>query len=50
MVMLRDAATGEVRGFLRGGSATIDDVPEDLEVQFSDGIHASAVEYKRPAE
>jgi hypothetical protein len=50
MVMLRDATTGEVRGFLRGGSATIDDVPDDLEVQFSDGIHASAVEYKRPAE
>ena len=50
MVMLRDAATGEVRGFLRGGSATIDDVPDDLEVQFSDGIHSNAVEYKRPAE
>jgi len=50
MVMLRDAKSGEVRGFLRGGSATIDDVPDELEVQFSDGIHSSAVEYQRPPE
>jgi hypothetical protein len=48
VVMLRDAKTGEVRGFLRGGDATIEDVPDDLEVQFSDGIHSSAVEYQRP--
>ena len=48
MVMLRDAKTGEVRGFLRGGNADIEDVPDDLEVQFSDGIHSSAVEYQRP--
>ena len=50
MVMLRDAKTGEVRGFLRGGSATIEDAPDDLEVQFSDGIHSSAVEYQRPTQ
>ena len=48
MIMLRDAKTGEVRGFLRGGSGTIEDAPDDLEVQFSDGIHSSAVEYQRP--
>ena len=48
MVMLRDAKTGEVRGFLRGGDADIEDAPDDLEVQFSDGIHSSAVEYERP--
>ncbi|HSS95414.1 MAG TPA: M66 family metalloprotease, partial [Terriglobales bacterium] len=48
LVMLRDAKTGEVRGFSRGGSATIDDAPDDLEVQFSDGIHSNAVEYQRP--
>jgi len=50
LVMLRDAKTGEVRGFLRGGSATIEDAPDDLEVQFSDGIHSNAVEYQRPAQ
>jgi hypothetical protein len=48
LVMLRDAKTGEVRGFLRGGDATIEDAPDDLEVQFSDGIHGNAVEYQRP--
>ena len=48
LVMLRDAKSGEVRGFLRGGSGTIEDAPDDLEVQFSDGIHSSAVEYQRP--
>jgi len=48
LVMLRDAKTGEVRGFLRGGTATIEDAPDDLEVQFSDGIHSNAVEYQRP--
>jgi len=50
LVMLRDAKTGEVRGFLRGGSATIEDAPDDLEVQFSDGIHSNAVGYQRPAQ
>jgi hypothetical protein len=48
LVMLRDAKTGEIRGFSRGGSAMIEDAPDDLEVQFSDGIHSSAVEYQRP--
>jgi len=48
LVMLRDAKTGEVRGFLRGGSATIEDAPDDLEVQFSDGIHSNSVRYERP--
>jgi hypothetical protein len=48
MVMLRDAKTGELRGFLRDGSATVEDVPDDLEVQFSDGIHSDAVTYHRP--
>jgi hypothetical protein len=47
LVMLRDAKTGEVRGFLRGGSATIEDAPDDLEVLFSDGIHGDSVTYHR---
>ena len=50
LVMLRDAKTGEVRGFSRGGSATVEDAPDDLEVQFSDGIHSNAVQYQRPVE
>jgi len=50
MLMLRDAQTGEVRGFLRGGSASIEDVPDDLEVQFSDGVHAGAVHDRRQAQ
>jgi len=49
LVMLRDAKTGEVRGFLRDGSATIEDAPDDLEVLFSDGIHGDSVTYHRTA-
>ena len=43
VVMLRDAKTGEVRGFLRGGDATIEDAPESLELQLSDGVKGRAV-------
>lgn len=50
VVMLRDAKTGEVRGFMRGGDGTVEDAPDDLEVQFSDGIHSNAVKYQRPAQ
>ncbi len=50
MVMLRDANTGEVRGFLSGGSATADDIPDNVEVVFSDGIHSEAVTYQRPVQ
>ena len=49
VVMLRDAKTGEVRGFLRGGNGTVEDAPDELEVQFSDGIHSNPVLYQRPA-
>jgi hypothetical protein len=48
VVMLRDARTGEVRGFLRGGIAQMEDVPEDLEVQVSDGVASQAVRHQRP--
>jgi hypothetical protein len=34
VLMLRDARTGEMRGFLRGGSAILDDAPDEFEVQF----------------
>lgn len=50
VVMVRDAKTGEVRGFLRGGDATIDEVPESLEIQLSDGVRSSVVMRTRPSE
>jgi IPT/TIG domain/Peptidase M66 len=47
MVMLRDARTGEVRGFLRGGSAQIGNAPDEIEVQLSDGVRSSIVRHTR---
>jgi hypothetical protein len=38
VVMLKDAKSGEVRGFLRGGDAQVDDAPDELELQLSDGV------------
>src|SRR5579871_93186 len=43
VAMLRDAKTGEVRGFLRGGDATIEDLPDNVELQLSDGVKSSVV-------
>jgi hypothetical protein len=48
VVMLRDAKTGEVRGFLRGGDATMEDVPENMELQLSDGVKSRVVLRNRP--
>jgi hypothetical protein len=48
VVMLRDASTGEVRGFLRGGIAQMQDAPAELEVQVSDGVSSQAVRHQRP--
>ena len=48
VVMLRDSKTGEVRGFLRGGDSTIEDVPESLELQLSDGVKSNVVLRNRP--
>jgi hypothetical protein len=50
VAMLRDAKTGEVRGFLRGGDATVDDVPDNLEIQLSDGVKTSVLMQTRPSE
>jgi hypothetical protein len=47
--MVRDAKTGEVRGFLRGGQAEIEDAPSDLEVQFSDGVRSHPQPHTRNA-
>lgn len=49
VVMLRDALTLEVRGFLRGGDAIIEDVPDNLELQLSDGVKSSVVVRNRPS-
>jgi hypothetical protein len=40
VLMLRDARRHEVRGFVRGGSALLEDVPDDLEIHFSDGVRS----------
>ncbi|HLK02978.1 MAG TPA: IPT/TIG domain-containing protein [Candidatus Acidoferrum sp.] len=48
VLMLRDAKTGEVRGFLRGGDATIEDVPDSLELQLSDGVRSKTVLRNQP--
>jgi len=40
VLMLKDAQTGEVRGFLRGGSAIIQDAPAQPEIHASDGVHS----------
>ena len=50
VVMLRDAKTGEVRGFLRGGDVTVEDAPENLEIQLSDGVKSRVVMRNRPTE
>jgi IPT/TIG domain/Peptidase M66 len=50
MAMLRDPQTGEVRGFLRGGLASLADTPTQLEVQFSDGISGETVRYQHPVQ
>lgn len=40
VLMLKDAQTGEVRGFLRGGSAVIQDAPDQPEIHISDGVRS----------
>jgi hypothetical protein len=48
VLMLRDAQTGEVRGFLRGGSALVQDPPQEMEIQFSDGVSSGSMRHQRP--
>jgi len=50
VVMLRDPLTGEVRGFLRGGSAEIVDAPAEIEVHVSGGIQSSFIRHQRTGE
>jgi hypothetical protein len=47
VILVRDAKTGEVRGFLRGGQAEIQDAPSDIEVQASDGVRSHPQRHTR---
>jgi hypothetical protein len=50
VLMLKDSRTGEVRGFLRGGSALIDDAPDEVEVHASDGVRSGVTYHRRTLE
>ena len=47
VLMLRDAKTGEVRGFLRGGNAVVESAPGESEIRFSDRIRGEVVRHAR---
>ena len=49
MALLRDATTGEVRGFLSGGSAQVENAPANMEVELSDGVQSTIVRHSRPS-
>jgi hypothetical protein len=50
VVMVRDAQSGEVRGFLEGGNAEIVDAPREVEVHISGGVHTSILRHQRAGE
>jgi hypothetical protein len=50
VVMVRDAQSGEVRGFLEGGNAEIVDAPREVEVHVSGGVQASILRHQRAGE
>jgi hypothetical protein len=47
VLMLRDAQTGEVRGFARGGSMRMEEAPNQLDIVLPDAIHRRAIRYRR---
>jgi hypothetical protein len=47
VLMLRDTKTGEVRGFVRGGNATVEDVPADMEVVLPDSARGPVMRFRR---
>lgn len=47
VIMLRDARTHEVRGFLRGGNAIVQDAPDDIDVQYSDGVRSQGLSFRQ---
>ena len=48
MAMVRDAATGEILSFARGGSATLWTQSRQFEVTFSDGVRSLVQRVSRP--
>lgn len=50
VLMLRDAKTGEVRGFVRGGNAQIDAAPQEMEVRSPDDVRSGVARHSRVAE
>ena len=47
VLMLRDANTGEVRGFLRGGNAEIEAAPRELEFRAPDATRGEPFRHRR---
>jgi len=50
VLMLRDATTGEVRGFLRGGNAFIESAPKKMTVHAPDAARGEVMRHQRVAE
>ena len=47
VLMLRDAKSGEVRGFVRGGNAEIPAAPRELELRSPDGVRGQVLRHSR---
>jgi hypothetical protein len=50
VLMLRDAKTGEVRGFVRGGNAQIEAAPREILVHSPDDVRSDVVRHRRVPE
>ena len=44
LVVVRDAKTGEILSFARGGSATVETAASDLELTLSDGVASTVLQ------
>jgi hypothetical protein len=47
VLMLRDARTGEVRGFLRGGNAQVEGAPDQIELRAPDATQGEPLRHQR---
>jgi hypothetical protein len=47
VLMIRDTRTGEVRGFVRGGTATLTEAPDEIEVHYSTGPVGSSLHFQQ---
>ena len=50
VLMLRDAKTGEVRGFVRGGNAQIEAAPKEIVVHAPDDVRSDVARHRRVPE